>query len=967
MRKFRFITSFLLFFSSFLVINQGYCQEKIPEVQFKNAPVLFEINGKQYQQVIATYESDQVGEIVIKSQNDELVKAELKEGNNTFLIDLPAVKKNKNRNFQVKINQTAQKDYSFVITPPKEWNIFLVQHSHTDIGYTRPQSEILAEQMRYIDYALDYCDQTDNLPDDSKFRWTCESAWVTKEFLKSRSKDQIKRFKQRIAEGRIEVTGMFANMAEIADENVMYDFFQPLRDIKESDFPVQTVMQNDVNGVAWCIPDYLKNTGVKYLAMGINETRSIRPFDKPTCFWWESPSGERLLAFRPDHYMTGNFFGFETKAVKPERVLGYLADLEAKNYPFNKIAIQFSGYFTDNAPPSTAACEIVKEWNQKYIYPKLRLAVASEFFEYVEENHATSLPVYRNAWLDWWTDGYGSTSRETAEVRRTQNMKQTDEGMFAMVSMLGGELNPDLQAEINHISENAIFFDEHTCGADESISHPFSENSTRQWLQKGAYAWEALKQVTLLNEEALARLQSFMKKADFPVIYVVNSLGWERSGLVEVFIDKEQLPINREFSIIDLTTQKKTSAQLIRDRREGAYWALEVENIPALGYKTYRIELSDNEIADKTKDNAPLETLENQFYKIRVDKSSGAIISLYDKELDKELVDSENDWKLGQLVRETLPARNKMIPSHSAVSNVKIEKGSEGDVWESIRILSDLDGFTKGEENDPKGLDVEIRLYKNVKKVEFQYQAAKEIVTSPEALYVSFPFALPDSRIVFETIGGVLSQGQQLPGSSSDWNTAQNFVAVRGNDCQVIVVSDEIPLWQFSDFNMGKFERYPKPGKPWLYSWVMNNYWFTNFRAFQEGGFHWSYQLTSSKDTTNTFATKFSWGERNSFATRTFPAGKNEFDQTKFESLKITGSPNAMLVNSRPAFNGSNAVLLHFRELEGNQADVALDSNIDGRIIKRMVEVNILGDEIGEELQKIHLNPYEVKFIELEF
>ena len=47
-----------------------------------------------------------------------------------------------------------------------------------------------------------------------------------------------------------------------------------------------------------------------------------------------------------------------------------------------------------------------------------------------------------HAWLDWWTDGYGSTSRETAEVRKTQNMKQVDEGLVAMVSMMGGELSP---------------------------------------------------------------------------------------------------------------------------------------------------------------------------------------------------------------------------------------------------------------------------------------------------------------------------------------------------------------------------------------------------------------------------------------------------------------------------------------------------------------------------------------------
>ena len=184
---------------------------------------------------------------------------------------------------------------------------------------------------------------------------------------------------KRIAEGRIEVTGMYANMAEIADENVMYDFLQPLKEFNKLNIPVKTAMQNDVNGIAWCMPDYFKNTGVKYLIMGINETRSILPFDKPTCFWWESPSGARLLAFRADHYMTGNFFGIESNAIKPENLLWHLADLDNRGYPFDRIGIQFSGYFTDNAPPSTAACELVKQWNEKYEYPKLRLAVASEF------------------------------------------------------------------------------------------------------------------------------------------------------------------------------------------------------------------------------------------------------------------------------------------------------------------------------------------------------------------------------------------------------------------------------------------------------------------------------------------------------------------------------------------------------------------------------------------------------------
>lgn len=501
------------------------------KVEFLNAPVLFKEGGKSYQQVVASYRTYKPGKIVFTKDGKELLKGDLVRGNNRFLLTFLAVTKPNRIVITAKINDRTAEEYPVILVPPKKWGVDFVQHSHTDIGYTRPQSEILAEHMRYIDYALDYCDQTDEMPDDAMFRWSCESSWVTREYLHSRPASQIKRLMKRIAEGRIEVTAMYANMAEITDENIMYDSLQPLKEFDKLGIPVKIAMQNDVNGIAWCLPDYFKNTGVKYLSMGINEYRSIRPFDKPTCFWWESPSSARMLAFRPDVFMTPNDLGFINKSLKfTENILWHLANLDSKNYQFDRIAMQFCGYRTDNAPPSTAACEVVKQWNAKYEYPKFRLAVASEFFEYVEKKYGDKLPVYRNAWLDWWTDGYGSTSRETAEVRKTQNIKQVAEGLFAMVSMMGGELSPSLEGKIDHISENALLFDEHTCGAAESINLPFSENSTKQWLQKGAYAWEALKKVTLLNEEALARFQEFLKKADFPVIYVINSMGWKRSG-----------------------------------------------------------------------------------------------------------------------------------------------------------------------------------------------------------------------------------------------------------------------------------------------------------------------------------------------------------------------------------------------------------------------------------------------------
>jgi Glycosyl hydrolases family 38 N-terminal domain. len=156
---------------------------------------------------------------------------------------------------------TLRQEFQLEQLPVKQWEVNFVQHSHTDIGYTRSQTEILAEHLRYIDYALDYCDATDNYPDDAKFRWTCEAAWAVDEFLKCRPDQQVERLIRRIKEGRIEVTAMYFNYDELPDEQSLAASLQPLKRFRALDIAPKTAMQNDVNGIAWCLNDYYHDLG----------------------------------------------------------------------------------------------------------------------------------------------------------------------------------------------------------------------------------------------------------------------------------------------------------------------------------------------------------------------------------------------------------------------------------------------------------------------------------------------------------------------------------------------------------------------------------------------------------------------------------------------------------------------------------------------------------------------------------
>ena len=897
-----------------------------------------------------------------------MIETGVKYGFNRIELAFPEVSKIKEHSLSIHIAGKDPITKKFNLIPVRKWFVYLVQHTHTDIGYTRPQSDILPEHLRFIDYALDFCDLTDDYPDNAKFRWTCEASWAVDQYLDSRPPEQIARLKRRVKEGRIEITGMPFNMSEIADENIYAASLRPIKKFKNLGLEITTAMQNDVNGIAWCLADYFAGTGIEYLIMGQHGHRARIPFDVPTALWWESPSGKRLLAFRADHYMTGNFWGIHTGNFHnlETELMRYLGGLETRQYPYDRIAVQYSGYYTDNAPPSTAGCDMIKQWNKKYEWPKLRSAAAREFMAFIQANHGNKLPVHRKAWPDWWSDGFGSAAQETAAARKTQVQLVANQGLLAMAKILGGAVPASTMTKVHKICNALLFWDEHTMGAAESVRQPLAENSVVQWAEKSAYVWEAAKEVRLLQEAAMGLLQPHIPRADVPTIAVFNTLNWPRSGTAEVYIDHQILPPGQAFRLLD-EEGNEMFAQASRSRADGTYWHVQVKDIPAMGYKVHRIESLDR--MGKQPEELRLENgiFENDYYRMNIDSKTGAIAGLYDKKLGMELIDPASPWQIGQFIHERISNRAQLEQFHlvscerNPLQNITIQKGTDGPIWKSLR----LSGETPAAEKNSL-FHCEIRLFHHEKRIELHYSLIKRDNVDPEAFYIAFPFCLPKSDALYEAHGGMVHPGKnQLEGTSSDWHTIQNFLTFRGPDRQIIWGSDEVPLVQFGGLNLGEFRYIAEVEKPHVFSWVMNNYWVTNFRASQEGEFKWSYFLTTSQNTSNAFAARVGWGSRIPLLGRVFPPGKAKETPAERSLLDISAD-NILLVSSRPDTDG-NGIILHLRETEGEFAEFRIASPIDPGKILGVVEVNVLGEVIASPTQKIRMNPLESRFFRLEF
>jgi alpha-mannosidase len=894
---------------------------------------------------------------------------------------------------------------NFTISPFRHFTIYLIQHTHTDIGYTRPQTEILPDHLRYIDYALDFCDQTDTLPDDARFRWTCETSWAVREYLRTRPASQIERLKRRVKEGRIELTGLFLNSSDLADETTIAATLQPIREFREKGFEVKAAMQDDINGVPWCLADYLSGAGVEFLNMGQNDARALRPFDKPTTFWWESHSGNRILVNRPEHYMFGNSLGIlSTPETFGKALFRHLGEITTKGYAWDRYAIQFSGYLTDNSPPSTTACKLVEQWNKTYAWPRLRLATISEFLTYMKKNHAAELPVIHGAWPDWWMDGFGSAALQTSYARTAHADCIANEALMAIATIMGVPMNKHVSELQEQITDDLAFYDEHTFGAAESITDPLCENSVVQLGEKESYVWSAVKKNRILREEVMGEVQPYLPKPEVPSVTVFNTMNRMRSGNALVYIDHQILPGDKKFRMID-NYGREMMVQPVSSREEGTWWMIAVKDVPPLGYITCRIEVSGESISAGA---TPLpgwggagggtRILENDYYRLELDPEKGKITRIYDKEWKKELVDPDAPYPAGEFIYERLGKNRGQLEqrrldefSRKTWDDVHVSSTRNGSIFQSITLTG-----TMPECAGEPGIRCEIRLYNHEKKLEFSYSMKKLPVTDPEGVYIAFPFRLDGCRHVVEVSGGTMVAGkEQIEGSSTDWIGIQNFVALRSDSGQIVFVAPEIPLVQLGDINLGRFYRSPSSGQSssgerkypasgYIYSWVLNNYWTTNFLASQQGELKWNYQITSMADPSNTMATSFGMENRIPFLYRVFPASGNPDSIIMPGSFYNSFSNHVALVSARRSAGGKG-ILLQLRETEGRADSVAVDDVASSSMTlatatraKSVAEVNVIEEPVrsiwpnpagipaGYHPARLIFKPWETKFVLIE-
>ncbi|OHB70156.1 MAG: hypothetical protein A2V70_14855 [Planctomycetes bacterium RBG_13_63_9] len=785
----------------------------------QSAPVLVEREGKLMQTVQMTVRHfGEPGKATVEIGDRPPVEIDLVSGANAVEVPIPAVEKETTVTVAVKVGAKTIARGEVVVQPVRKWVIYVLPHSHVDIGYTQLQTTVEQDHWRYYEQAIEASRRTADYPDGAQFKWNTEVLWATDSYLRQATPEKQQEFVDAVRKGWIGLDALYGNelTALCRPEELVRLVDYAAQVSRRCGVPIESAMISDVPGYTWGLTTVLADAGVKYFSIGPNGGHRIGYTLKQwgdKAFYWVTPSGnQKVLCWIP---RTGYYRAFTT----PEQVMNLVRQTADRDYPYDLIQVRYC--LGDNAGPGVELSELAKEWNTRYAYPKLVIATVPEMMRDFEKRYGQDLPEVRGDFTPYWEDGAGSSARETGLNRAAAERLTQAEALWAILSP---QTYP--AADFYAAWRSAILYDEHTWGAHNSISQPDSEFAKGQWAIKQAFALDADKQSHKLLASAVAPVAK--AKASVDTLMVFNTANWPRTDLV--ILPKEAVTSGDAVRGPDgqpVASQRLSTGQL----------AFLASDVPPLGAKRFTLAATGPAATGKGK--AAGTTLSNGALVVTLDEETGAIASLNARGLQSNLVD--NAGGLGLNAYRYVAGRDPKDPQPSGA--VKITVKEPGPLVASLRIESEAPGCWR--------LVRELRMVDGLDHVDLLNVVDKEKTRTPESVHFGFAFNVPEGVMRMNTpLAVVRPEEDQLPGACKNYFTVGRWVDVSNKAYGVTWATIDAPLVEVGeirvdvrpDFSPDNWVKHLDPSQT-LYSYVMNNYWETNYKADQEGPTPFRYAL----------------------------------------------------------------------------------------------------------------------------
>ena len=902
--------------------------------------------------------------------------------------------------------------------PPRHWTVHVVQLSHHDPGYTDLASNVLPEHDEFLDNTIEMAANTAGFPYDAQFRFVVEQTWSIDHYLRNAPQERAAKMIDVMRSGHVELTALFGNMTtEICGhESLARTAYHAFRLKRLYGIPIVSAEHNDIPGLSWGLSHVLAEAGIKIFCPGFPlywtwsgsklhsfwDEKALFPTGDVRCpgaFWWEAPSGKRVLL-----WCNNGGCGGDVHANTP--TLGRrLLELEGQGYPYTVLRWPVGGGGRDNAPYIEGYSHTIREWNEKWAFPHLVCSTNAMFYNDFIKQVPADLPVFRGeiAGPDYPV-GATSTALATAVNRNNHSNLLTAEKLATAASFVSDYKYQ--QDRIFHAYEEVQWYDEHAWGHH----FPCGPSMNAAELEKAIRAYRAAAHTHDVTNKAMARIadhvrletddyhlvvftspaRAFLREIDNcgSTMYEVSPAG-DAGGVGHLkgvlLQDRWHVNLPREiidgkFELIDTATGENVPYQIVEiesadatvpyaaqrlgigsgGRRYGFFeqpiglkrdLRFIARDVPACGYKTYRFVQREDVPEFSGGLTATPTAIENQYYRVEVDAQSGAIRSIFDKEAGRELIDADAPHAFGDVIVRT-PFNN----DESNLVDSKLVEGPSGVVCASIERTARVHGHP--------AIRQTVTLSDGLKRVEFAVRILKDSTPLLD-VHLAFPFLVQNPVFRYESALSVMEPIKDyLPGSFSDNIAVQNWVKVGGDDFTVLWSSLDAPIASMGGLWPGYVspahsallsERMPHPPlKPedlkdgWIYSNVFYNNFGTNFSVTQTGDVLFRYVISScSGDVSDGAAAGFGWDATTPieqiitrpWTERTLPAS---------DSLMEVDNESVVLITCKKAEVGDDVIL---RLWNVSSQDQKAEVHLKFAAIQSAQTTNLVEEGGGEALE----------------
>jgi alpha-mannosidase len=527
---------------------------------------------------------------------------------------------------------------------------WVIPHTHWEGAVFKTREEYLEMGLPNIVMALKL------LREQPAYRFTLDQAAYVKPFLERYPALEAD-FRRFLAEGRLQLAGALDVMP---DDNMPggETFIRQIQYGKgyfreKLGVDVTTGWLLDTFGHHAQIPQLLKLGG--YTSFWF--FRGVPRQDHPAEFFWEGIDGTRIRAFWLPHgygalYPTprveDGFFSFA--------VAGF-ASLDTNARGSDRVSLSGS----DVSEPEQHLVARIEEFNRDPKSPfVMKLGVPADY-EAVSARRS-DWPIFKGELNPIFQGVYSSRIELKTWMRVMERQLLTAEKLAGLARWLGDPV--DAQALLS-AWEPVLFNQTHDLASGVMTDHVY-EDTVR------SYEFAARRASELIDRYWQALASRVDTRGPGAPLVVMNTLGWKRDDIAfaEVALaqpDVQDLVLTGPdgevpFQIIDAS--RYADGGLKRVRLEFI-----ARDVPALGYSTYHlapIRRGGRLAAARVAVSAGGDLLENEFYRVRVDRRTGAITSLRVK---------AGDWEV-----------------LSAPANVVARQQDRGDLWE---LYKGLDGGSR--------------------------------------------------------------------------------------------------------------------------------------------------------------------------------------------------------------------------------------------------------------------------------